>query len=123
MGKVENIVFYVLIAGVIALSVAIHFMSLGAQQDALEVISQYEDAIEKTNATLKDVTQKLSDLKVEREFLMQQLAQAKATTELQKKEIESILGKVNHLKKELNEMPKTNYTDSTDAATIDAIIR
>lgn len=123
MGKIENIVFYVLVATVVALSIAIHFMSMHAQQEALEVIEQYEDAINKTNATLKDVTQKLSDLKIERAFLMQQLVQAKETTKLQEKEIVAIMAKVNHLKKELNEMPKTNYADSTYSATINALTK
>lgn len=116
MAKIENIVFYVLTAIVVALSIAIHFTSIKAQRNAIEVISQYEEAVDRTNATLKDVMQKLSDLKIEREFLMQQLKQAKQTTELQKKEIESITAKITALKKQIDAQPKTNHSDSTDAA-------
>ena len=123
MGKMENIVFYILVAAVVALSVAIHFMSIGAQQDALEVIDQYKATIVKTNATLEEVTERLVELKVEREFLLLQLSEAKKTTELQKKEIQSIVEKVNYLKKELNEVPKTNHGDSTDNIIFDTIIQ
>ena len=116
MARTETVFFYILVVALVGLSIGIHFMSLNAQSDALDVIGQYEDAIRSTNATLKDVTDKLIELKVEREFLLKELAEAKETTKTQKQALDKITAKITILKKQIDAQANTNHNDSTDAA-------
>lgn len=116
MARTETIFFYILVVALVGLSIGIHFMSLNAQNDALDVIGQYEEAMRTANATLKDVTDKLVELKIEREFLLKELAEAKETTKAQKQALKEITAKITILKKQIDAQANTNYSDSTITA-------